>query len=588
MTWQQSLVLGLLAALVALLIQGKLRPALLFSGAVLITYLSGLADINAVVAGYTNSALLTLVLLLLVSLAVEKTRVMSWFANLVGTGSFNKVLVKVWFSTAFLSAFVNNTAVVASMLGAVKRNPNHAPSRLLLPMCFAATFGGVLTLIGTSTNLIVNSFLIKMGAKPLGMFDFFMVGAGTLLTGLIAVLLFARHLPEQDTEMSRESGYFLEAKVGPGSPMAGRSVKENGLRSLKSLYLAELIRGNQVICPVQPEHELHEGDMLLFCGDVESVGVLQELKGLDLYGQHRLNGQHLVEVIVSHSSRLVGQTIKDAEFRTHFDAVVLAVRRGETQLTGGLGQIELHAGDTLLLAPGHKFAGNKSLSREFVVVSGLEASTRLDATRSAAVVAGFLGVLTLSVLDLVPLFKGLLVMLVVLLFSRILTLDEIRRRFPLDIWLVVGGGARHCRSTGEERPGQAHRRLADGGVQRGQSLYRLRGDLSVYPGADGADEQQRGGGPGLSHGIPAGAQHGRFDHAVHSGGAVRGELQLYPALRLSDQPDGLCGGQLQDAGLPQAGPAGLPGLQHRGDRHGAPAVSVLRSDTGGCVKGCLC
>ena len=131
---------------------------------------------------------------------------MSWFANLVGTGSFNKVLVKVWFSTAFLSAFVNNTAVVASMLGAVKRNPNHAPSRLLLPMCFAATFGGVLTLIGTSTNLIVNSFLIKMGAKPLGMFDFFMVGAGTLLTGLIAVLLFARHLPEQDPEMSRESG----------------------------------------------------------------------------------------------------------------------------------------------------------------------------------------------------------------------------------------------------------------------------------------------------------------------------------------------------------------------------------------------
>ena len=88
MTWQQSLVLGLLAALVALLIQGKLRPALLFSGAVLITYLSGLADINAVVAGYTNSALLTLVLLLLVSLAVEKTRVMSWFSNLVGTGSF--------------------------------------------------------------------------------------------------------------------------------------------------------------------------------------------------------------------------------------------------------------------------------------------------------------------------------------------------------------------------------------------------------------------------------------------------------------------------------------------------------------------
>ena len=198
MSWQQLLVLGLLVSLIVLLVQGKVRPAMLFSGAVLVTYLAGLADIEEVVSGYTNSALLTLVLLLLVSVAVEKTRIMSWFAGLMGRGSFNGVLVKLWFSTAILSALVNNTAVVASMLGAIKRNPHHSASRLLLPMCFAATFGGVLTLIGTSTNRIVNSFLEKLGVPPLGMCDFFMVGAGTLLTGLIAVLLFARHLPEEE------------------------------------------------------------------------------------------------------------------------------------------------------------------------------------------------------------------------------------------------------------------------------------------------------------------------------------------------------------------------------------------------------
>ncbi len=441
MTWQQSLVLGLLVTLIVLLIQGKVRPAMLFSGAVLVTYLAGLADINAVVAGYTNSSLLTLVLLLLVSLGVEKTRIMSWFANHIGRGSFNRVLVKMWFSTALLSALVNNTAVVASMLGAIKRNPNHSATRLLLPMCFAATFGGVLTLIGTSTNLIVNSFLEKMGARPLGMFEFSLVGAGTLITGLIAVLLFARRLPDEDKkrESDQESGYFLEAKVPAGSAMIGRSVKDNGLRALKSLFLAEVIRGEQVICPVEPNQELHEGDVLLFVGDVDSVGVLQEMKGLDLYGEHSLRGQHLVEVIVSHSSRLVGRTIKDAQFRHHFDAVVLAVRRGDTRLTGGLGQIELHAGDTLLLAPGPTFARKKLLAREFVVVSGLEATTRLDSKSSALVVTGFLGVLTLSVLGWVPLFKGLLIMLVTLLLTRVLTLSELQRRFPLQIWLVVGG-----------------------------------------------------------------------------------------------------------------------------------------------------
>lgn len=440
MTWQQFLVLGLLVSLIVLLVQGKVRPAMLFSGAVLVTYLAGLADIDEVVSGYTNSALLTLVLLLLVSVAVEKTRIMSWFASLMGRGSFNLVLVKLWFSTAFLSAFVNNTAVVASLLGAIKRNPNHSASRLLLPMCFAATFGGVLTLIGTSTNLIVNSFLVKLGLPPLGMFDFFMVGAGTLLTGLVAVLLFARRLPEEEKgEEIQETAYFLEAKVPAGSPMIGRSVKDNGLRALKSLFLAEIIRGDQVICPVEPGQALHEGDVLLFAGDVESVGLLQEMKGLDLYGEHRLKGQHLVEVIVSPGSNLVGRTIKAAQFRHHFDAVVLAVRRGNSRLTGGLGKIELRGGDTLLLAPGAGFAHKKSLAREFVVVSGLEASTRLDGRRSAAVVAGFLAVLALSVLEWVPLFKGLLILLVGLLLSGILTLAELRRRFPLEIWLVVGG-----------------------------------------------------------------------------------------------------------------------------------------------------
>lgn len=115
------------------------------------------------------------------------------------------------------------------------------------------------------------------------------------------------------------------------------------------------------------------------------------------------------------------------------------MRRGNSRLTGGLGKIELRAGDTLLLAPGHGFAHKKSLSKEFVVVSGLEASTRLDGRRSAAVVTAFLGVLALSVLGWVPLFKGLLILLLGLLLSGILTLAELRRRFPLEIWLVVGG-----------------------------------------------------------------------------------------------------------------------------------------------------
>jgi len=438
MTSVQGLVLTILLGLVALLIATKIKPALLFVGALLVCYLGGLIEVPELMANFANESLLILVLLMMISGALEKTRLITVISQCFSKGSYNQVIFKLTLSTAFLSSFMNNTAVVASLISAVKRNNQHAPSKLLIPLSYAAICGGTLTLVGTSTNLIVNSFVVEQGLPSLGFFEFSLVGLVTLAAGLLVLLTFSRLLPNRVDKKSEQAGYFLEAKVKIGSPLIGLSVAQNNLRNLQQLYLAEIVREGEKICPVSPDEILREKDRLLFCGDVDSVGVLQDFQGLELFAEHQLTGQNLVEVIVSPSASITGKTLKDCHFRENFDAVVVAIRRGHTPLEGGLGKVELREGDTLLLAPGKAFVQNKNLARNFVVISGVDASTRLDGKRSCAVILGFLSVVLLSVFNIVPLFKGLLVLLIVSLFIGALSWQEVRRRFPLEIWAIVG------------------------------------------------------------------------------------------------------------------------------------------------------
>ncbi|MFO6423662.1 SLC13 family permease [Motilimonas sp. KMU-193] len=438
MTLDQIGILGVLAVLITLLIASKLKPALLFGVTVIVCYLAGMIELPSMMANFSNSSLLVLVLLMMISAAIEKTRLISWISQQLSTGSLLQVLLKMGVSTAFLSSFTNNTAVVASLIGAIKRNGNHPPSRLLIPLSYFAIFGGTLTLIGTSTNLIVNSFVMDAGLPSLGFFDFTLIGVVVFAVGLVMLILLSPSLPDTQAEAPEEADYFLEAKVNAGSPLIGRTVAENKLRNLQQLYLAEIIRGGKRICPVSPDDVLAENDILLFCGAVHSVGILQDFPGLDLFAENQLKGQNLVEVIVSHSAEIKGKSIKECHFREEFDAVVVAIRRGHTPLQGGLGNIILREGDTLVLAPGRDFYKVKRLNREFVVVSGVDASTRLDKYRSGGVMLGFAAVIGLAVFEMVPLLKGLLVLLIGCVVSGSITWNEVKRRFPFDIWVVVG------------------------------------------------------------------------------------------------------------------------------------------------------
>jgi len=436
---EQLILTGIMLLLVGCLFGTRINPAWLFVSAIGTSYLTGLIDLENMLVNYTNPSLITLVLLILVSIAIEKTTLIQRLAKSLSSGSLVKSVTKLGLSTAFLSSFTNNTAVVASLITAIKDNPNHSPSKLLLPLSYTAILGGTITLIGTSTNLIVNGFAVDAGMAPLGFFDFTLVGLGALSVGLITILVMLKCLPDNGKNSQEVVPFYLEGKVQTGSKLINRTVEENGLRDLKDLFLAEIIRDGNRICAVTPQHIIQQDDILLFVGDIKSVPLLTRFDGLKVvHDKHEKDIEHLVEVVVSQSSKLIGKTVKEARFREQFHAAVIAIRRGHDRLQGGLGQVRLQAGDSLILAPGKSFYDLTNLKREFVYISGLDLQTHLGAKQSSIVLLSFAGVLGLSILGVVPLVKGLLVLLIGLMLCGTIKLSEIKRRFPIELLAVVG------------------------------------------------------------------------------------------------------------------------------------------------------
>jgi di/tricarboxylate transporter len=435
---QSTAVIIMLAVLVGLLLTNKIRPAIIFTSAIGFSYLLGWISFEKMMGNFTNSSLFTLILLLVVSMAVEKTTLLHSIGRHLNHNNFGWVITKLGVITALLSSITNNSAVVASLIGVLKRNQYHSPSKLLLPLSYAAILGGTLTLIGTSTNLIVNSFVVDAGLEPIGFFDFTIIGVVVVVCGIAVLIVGGYSLPDRFNQQEIELPYMLEAVVSDDSIMIGKTIEENRLRALQRLYLVEIERDGHLIRPVSPCQELQAGDRLMFAGDTQSLHILQEMEGLEWFAKSHLKGQALVEVIISHSASIKGKTLKECAFREKFDAAVVAIRRGHEQLSGGLGQMKLRAGDTLILVPGKGFHQHRNMVREFVMISETAISARLDKNQSRFVLIGFLSTLIVALTGTVDLTKALLALLVIFIASGVLSLEEIKRRFPVELTLIVG------------------------------------------------------------------------------------------------------------------------------------------------------
>ena len=414
------------------------RPSYIFAGALFVLYFSDIVSSEQVIASASNKGLLTLILLMLCSLALEKTRLLRKLATNIITANYSTTWVRLFGVAVLSSAFLNNTAVVSTMLAPIRSNPYHAASRLLIPLSYAAILGGTLTLVGTSTHLIVNSLLIESGETELAFFEFTKVGI--LLVVLCGAVLFlcSHFLPVKNIQNRKIKEYLIDAKVQPNSSLIGKSIERNGLRHLESLFLVELVRDGRLLSPVSPSEVLQQGDRLIFSGDVHKVKQLSHFDGLLLFAhENGLPMNNFTEVVVRTDGVLVGKTLKESGFRARFDAAVVAIKRDGERVSGKLGELRLKGGDFLILAVGEDFQSRKNISKNFIILSGVEPDDSLSGWREMFASLGFLSVIAISALGLTSLFKGMFLLLGALIFTQCLTVHELIRRVPIDIFVVI-------------------------------------------------------------------------------------------------------------------------------------------------------
>ncbi len=437
---------------ILLLAWGRWAPELILLSGVTVLLLAGVIDVSQALAGLSNPGMVTVALMYVLVAGIRETGGVEMIVRyLLGrprsiTGAMLRTLTPVF----VLSAFLNNTPVVATFIPAVvtwSKRLKFPISRLLLPLSYAAMLGGACTLIGTSTNLVVNGLLAERHPDlALELFDLAIVGIPIGVAGLVYMLAFARWLlPARDTSatlFANPKEYTIEMEVDPDGPLAGKTVEAAGLRHLGDVYLVEIERNGDILAAVGPQEKLKGGDRLIFAGSTHAAIDLQQIKGLRPSTHTGFNLMNhpdrcIVEVVVSPECGLVGQTIRDGRFRSQYGAAVLAVCREGHRVEGNLGNVRLKPADTLLLETRPNFLEQFGQARDFLLVSEVQGPARPDHTKSWLAWLILVSVVVMAASGIVELFKAVLAGGAAMLLSGCCTFTKAKRSVDGPILLTI-------------------------------------------------------------------------------------------------------------------------------------------------------
>ncbi len=451
MSGPQILVTCVLGAVIILLYSRRISTPVVFIAAAAFLTAMGIITPAEALAGFGNDALAVMLMLITLSEIIRRTGILEWlFGRRIRPSSrYRPFLGQMMPFVAGSSAFMNNTPIVAMLIPFVgdwgKRNGVPA-SKLLMPLSWAAILGGMVTLVGTSTNLIVNSLVVGSGFERLSVLDFTPVGLMLLAAGMAYILLGGWKLfPDRKDpvttleESPRE--YIVEALVSDDSQLIGKTVEQAGLRNLEGLFLVEIARDGGTISPVAPEEIIYSGDELLLAGNTSAVTLLlKDDKGLshsDHFELPRHEKLRVVECVVSPGSSLINRKIRNTDFRGIYDAAILAVHRQGGRLAGKIGEMRLQPGDLLLLVTGGDFEKRSARSDDLYVISMIHEIHNIEGRKSVIILASsFLSIL-LAAIGLVPLFTSLLILLALFLLTGVLSLSELRSSLNLNLLAVA-------------------------------------------------------------------------------------------------------------------------------------------------------
>ncbi|MHB8862149.1 MAG: SLC13 family permease [Pirellulaceae bacterium] len=389
MGYDAWLTLAVIIFLFAALVKNLASPDLVFLSATAVLAVFGVISAEEAFAGFSNSGMLTVAILFVVAAGLRETGVLDYLGYHVlgGARTPNNALGRLSAVAIPLSAFLNNTPIVAMFVPIVidwSRRNGVSPSKLLIPLSYLTILGGTCTLIGTSTNLVVNGLMIENGVEEMSLFEIGKVGLPYAMFGMAYLYFFGQRLLPDRKELLEQLGesrreYLAEMLVQPGCRLVGKSVEEAGLRRLPGLFLIEIDTGERLIAPVGPDDVLDANSRLVFTGIVSSIIDLERIPGLVSIGDpnyevrpSQKQTRRLCEAVISESSPLIGKTIRDADFRATYGAAVVAVHRGGRRVEKKIGDITLRPGDTLLLQVRPHFLRAHRHDPAFALVSEMD------------------------------------------------------------------------------------------------------------------------------------------------------------------------------------------------------------------------
>jgi len=449
------MVLAVVVAATYLFITEKLRVDLIALCVLLALIVLGLLDSDQALYGFANQATATIGAMFILSAGLVRTGLVEWLARQIDKLAGKKeprLIITLCITIAFLSAFIINTAAVAVFIPisiVLAKTRKISVSRVLIPLSFASQFGGVCTLIGTSTNILVNSVAIERGQKAFGFFEFAPLGLVMTAAGIIYLVMARWLLPkrkgeEQQVDRYHLAGYLAELQVSKKSPLIGKNWEKSKVKLSEKVDLIKFIRNDKATTKPS-KTKIREDDVLLLHGKMDKLIAMQDKYGLKLHTKVKIDDKKissdaikLIEVLIPPRSRLIGRTLQTFEFFRRYGCIVLAVQRRGKIIRDRVAETLFDDGDTLLLEADKEDVSRLLKSRDMVVTNEL---TELYVRKDKAIIAlvMFLTVTILTVFNIVPILVAALIGAVGMVMGRCLTIEEAYQSIDWKIVFLLGG-----------------------------------------------------------------------------------------------------------------------------------------------------
>ncbi len=422
--------------------------------AISVLTLVGIISPVEMLSGFANEQLVVIIMLLFIGNVLRRTSLLLYIFDSIfrGATTYRGFMARMMLFIASASTFLNNTPLVAMILPYVHSwgiKKDVAPSKLLIPLSYASILGGSATLIGTSTNLLVNSMAIENGLPSLALFDFSLVGGTMMFIGILYLIIVGPHILPEHTEylqqiVDQPKKYFIETKVKPNSPLVNKDIEGANLRNLKNLFLVEIIRNEEQIFPISPDEMIKAEDTLIFTGNTAAISDIQNPAfGLSFPKDNAIKvdpSTNIAELIVAPNASISNRVIRETAFRGRYDAAIVAVHRNGERLSGKIGNIRLKSGDVLMVLTGSDFFKRVVSNNDFYIISKTTDFTNINFAKGLFVLIGILIAIVLAALGIMSLFKSLLILCGGILLFNIIPRNELLRNIDFNLVFLIGMG----------------------------------------------------------------------------------------------------------------------------------------------------